>query len=339
VAEVASLAAFPIQNIGTGEGLLMRDEIIVLYRLDDMFGRSKKEEVIVVLLNGNKKGAIIADVIEGQQEVVIKPLSKFVGACEGVSGVTIPGDGEVVPVLDVKAILREGVQKTGKKTGGRRVKKIVKNVITDGGLVINENQADELRELGNIGGAHAATTLSTILNTLIQIRVPEIILVDLENLRNYLDDVLAAIVVFQIQGQVKGEGYVILHIPGDSIIRLTNIMIGTDNVNREINEMDRSALNEIGNIMTSSFLDACATLLNIIMIPSPPSLVIDMPHAALQSIIATLEIRENIDQVVLFRTELNCDMHEIKANIILLPSKSLLNEIFARMEDVISMSG
>ena len=339
VAEVASLAAFPIQNIGNGEGLLMRDEIIVLYRLDDMFGRSKQEEVIVVLLNGNKKGAIIADVIEGQQEVVIKPLSKFVGVCEGVSGVTIPGDGEVVPVIDVKSILKDWGQKAGKKTSVKKGKKIMKNVITDGDLVINESQADELRELGNIGAAHAATTLSTILNTLIQIRVPEIILVGLENLRNYLDDAMAAIVVFKIQGQVKGEGYVILHIPQDSIIRLTNIMIGTEDINREINEMDKSALNEIGNIMTSSFLDACATLLNIIMIPSPPSLVIDMPHAALQSIIATLEIRESIDQVVLFRTKLDSSMHEIKANIILLPSKSLLNEIFARMDNVISLSG
>ena len=94
VAEVASLAAFPIQNIGNGEGLLMRDEIIVLYRLDDMLGRSKSEEVIVVLQNGNRKGAIIADLIEGQQEVVIKPLSKFVGACEGVSGVRFKVTGK-----------------------------------------------------------------------------------------------------------------------------------------------------------------------------------------------------------------------------------------------------
>ncbi|PWR75800.1 Hpt domain-containing protein [Methanospirillum stamsii] len=341
VAEVASLAAFPIQNIGNGEGLLMRDEIIVLYRLDDMFGRSKKEEVIVVLQNVEKKGAIIADLIEGQQEVVIKPLSKFVGTCEGVSGVTIPGDGEVVPVLDVKAILREGGQKAGRKAAGsgKRVKKVIKNVVTDTDLMISEQQADELRELGNIGAAHAATTLSTILSTMIQIRVPEIILVNLANLRNYLDDVKAAMVVFQIQGQIKGDGYLIIHIPEDSIIRLTNIMIGTTETNRSIDDMDRSAITEIGNIMTSSFLDACATLLSIIMIPSPPSMVIDMPHAALQSIIATQEIRENVDQVVLFRTELTCSMYEIKANIILLPSKSLLQEIFARMENVIATAG
>jgi two-component system, chemotaxis family, sensor kinase CheA len=340
VAEVASLAAFPIQNIGHGEGILMRDEIIVLCRLDDMFGRSQNEEVIVVLQNQNRKGAVIADLIEGQQEVVIKPLSKFVGTCDGVSGVTIPGDGEVVPVLDVKAILREGSgQKTVKKSSGRRVKKVMKNnVITDGEHLITELQADELRELGNIGAAHAATTLSTILNTLISIHVPDIVLVQLQNLRYYLDDVEAAMIVFQIQGQLIGNGYIIIHIPKESIIRLTSIMLGQNVSEREIDEMDKSALHEVGNIMTSSFLDACATLLSIIMIPSPPSMVIDMPHAALQSIIATQEIDEDVDEVVLFKTELKCAEYHITANIILLPSKGLLQEIFARMDNVISTS-
>lgn len=340
VAEVASLAAFPIQNIGHGEGILMRDEIIVLYRLDDMFGRSKNEEVIVVLQNQNRKGAIIADLIEGQQEVVIKPLSKFVGTCDGVSGVTIPGDGEVVPVLDVKAILKEGSgQKSSKKNSGKRVKKVMKNnVIADGEHLITEMQADELRELGNIGASHAATTLSTILNTLISIHVPDIILVQLQNLRYYLDDTEAAMVVFQIQGQLAGNGFIIIHIPKESIIRLTSIMLGQSVSDREIDDMDKSALNEIGNIMTSSFLDACATLLSIIMIPSPPSMVIDMPHAALQSIIATQEIDENVDEVVLFKTELKCAEYNISANIILLPSKGLLNELFARMDNVISTS-
>jgi len=103
--------------------------------------------------------------------------------------------------------------------------------------------------------------------------------------------------------------------------------------------MDRSALNEIGNIMTSSFLDACATLLSIIMLPSPPSMVIDMPHAALETIIATQEIEDNVDQVVLFKTELQCAEHQVVANIILLPSKKLLADLFARMDGVIAGSG
>ena len=342
VAEVASLAAFPIQNIGRGEGILMRDEIIQLCRLDDMFGRSKKEEVIVVLQNQDKKGAIIADLIDGQQEVVIKPLSKFVGTCDGISGVTIPGDGEVVPVIDVKAILREGTERKNlkKSSGSRRVNKVMKNnVIADGEDMITDLQADELRELGNIGASHAATTLSTMLSTMISIRVPEIVVVQLQNLRYYLDESTAAMVVFQIQGQVAGGGYLVLHIPKDSIMRLTNIMLGQTSLDREIDDMDKSALNEMGNIMTSSFLDACATLLSIIMLPSPPSMVIDIPHAALQTIIATQEIEDDVDRVVLFKTELKCQEYHITANMILLPSKRLLNEIFSRMDGVIASAG
>jgi len=78
-----------------------------LDRLDDMFGRSPATEILVVLQHQNRKRTIAVDEIEGQQEVVIKPLSKVVGTVRGISGVTIPGDGEVVPVLDVNSIVSE----------------------------------------------------------------------------------------------------------------------------------------------------------------------------------------------------------------------------------------
>ena len=42
--------------------------------------------------------------VEGKQEVVVKPLSRLIGNTRGVSGITILGDGEVVPVLDVNTI-------------------------------------------------------------------------------------------------------------------------------------------------------------------------------------------------------------------------------------------
>jgi len=45
------------------------------------------------------------DVVEGKQEVVVKPLSSFIGKTRGVSGVAILGDGGVLPVLDVNTIV------------------------------------------------------------------------------------------------------------------------------------------------------------------------------------------------------------------------------------------
>ncbi|MBP1927906.1 two-component system chemotaxis sensor kinase CheA [Methanolinea mesophila] len=107
VVEVASLNNLKIHHIGTQETIMLRNEVLPLDRLDDMFGASRRSEILVVLQYQNRKRSIAVDLIEGQQEVVIKPLSTVIGMCKGVSGVTIPGDGEVVPVLDVNSILKE----------------------------------------------------------------------------------------------------------------------------------------------------------------------------------------------------------------------------------------
>jgi len=199
--------------------------------------------------------------------------------------------------------------------------------------MLNSQQSDALRELGNIGAAHAATTLSTMLMTNIEMEVPEIYVIDIGKIHEHVSDEPAALVVFQITGEVSGGGYVLLHIPKNSVIRLTNAMLGMTDLERELTEMDQSALLEIGNIMVSAFLDAAATLLSIVMLPSPPSLVIDMPIAAFQSILAAQEYAQ-IDQVVIFRTELYSDQYKIASNLFLLPNKPMLDEIIGMLENL-----
>ncbi|KUG15171.1 signal transduction histidine kinase chea [hydrocarbon metagenome] len=105
IVEVASLDGADIHTISNQEMVLLRDEVMPLDRLDDMFGTSPASEILVVLQTQQKKRAIVVDLIEGQQEVVIKPLASIVGVCRGIGGVTIPGDGQVVPVLDVDSIV------------------------------------------------------------------------------------------------------------------------------------------------------------------------------------------------------------------------------------------
>ncbi|MCU0632809.1 MAG: chemotaxis protein CheC [Methanolinea sp.] len=199
--------------------------------------------------------------------------------------------------------------------------------------MLNSQQRDALRELGNIGAAHAATTLSTMLSSNIEMEVPEISVVDISKIHEHVGDELSALVIFQITGEVSGGGYVLLHIPKNSVIRLTNAMLGMTELDRELTEMDESALLEIGNIMVSAFLDATATLLSVIMLPSPPTMIIDMPHAAFQTILAMQEFAE-IDQVVIFRTELHSDQHKISSNLFLLPNKPMLDEILKMLENL-----
>lgn len=207
-------------------------------------------------------------------------------------------------------------------------------VPTDGTINLTKEQSEEIWELGNAGAQNAATVLSTLLNQKVTIRLPTILMVSLGNLQEHIDDTMAAMVVFQIKGQVSGGGSLVLHVPKPSILRLSHIMLGQPETDREIDEMDKSMLHEIGNIMMSSYLDACASLLSIMLLPSPPSMAIDMAHAVLASIIATHEVNDNADQVLFFKTEMTCAEQEIDAELFLLPSSTLLKELLDRFRKV-----
>ncbi|WP_343089220.1 chemotaxis protein CheC [Methanocalculus natronophilus] len=192
---------------------------------------------------------------------------------------------------------------------------------------------DALGELGNIGASHAATTLSQMLMGQIEMTVPAVEIVDLADIYKHVSDETAALVIFQMQGEIDQAGYVIFMMPLSSSIRMTNTMLGMTDEDREINEMDESALNEIGNIMVSAFLDATAELLGIVMLPSPPVLVIDMGHAAIQQLLA--EVAFDVNEVVFFHTTLVCDQYSINGDLLMLPEMNTLSKILEMMDKLL----
>jgi chemotaxis protein CheC len=199
-------------------------------------------------------------------------------------------------------------------------------------MKLSEVQADAIQELGNIGAAHAATTLSQMLGSTIEMSVPAIKVVDLAKLGEYMGEESAAMVAFELQGEIPHGGYILFYITRESAVRLTNTMLGMTEMNRPFTEMDESDLLEVGNIMVSAFLDATAELLGIVMLPSPPALTIDMAHAAMQSLIA--QMQEETNEVLLFSTELVCEEHRIDSDIIMMPETSTLVRIVELLEDM-----
>lgn len=191
-------------------------------------------------------------------------------------------------------------------------------------------QADAMQELGNIGAAHAATTLSQMIGSPVQMNVPAIKAVDISDLGKHMGEESAAMVAFELQGEIQHGGYVIFYITRESAIRLTNTMLGLTDMNRPMNEMDESALLEVGNIMVSAFLDATAELLGFVMLPSPPAMTIDMVHTAMESLIASMG--DDVNEVLLFSTELTCEEHKIDSDIIMMPESNTLAHIIGLME-------
>ncbi len=202
-------------------------------------------------------------------------------------------------------------------------------------MKLSEVQADAIQELGNIGAAHAATTLSIMLGSTIEMSVPAIKVVDLTQLGEYMGEESAAMVAFELQGEIPHGGYILFYITRESAVRLTNTMLGLTETNRPLGEMDQSALLEVGNIMVSAFFDATAELLGLVMLPSPPSLTVDMAHAAMQSLIA--QLHEETNEVLLFSTELVCEEHRIDSDIIMMPETSTLVRIVELLENMVKV--
>ncbi len=85
----------------------------VNYRSNLLYIKQKKERkrVFVVVVNfGNKKIGLIVDRLIAEQDVVIKPLSKYVEGMKGMIGVTILGDGNIAYIMDPTKLITDYLQ-------------------------------------------------------------------------------------------------------------------------------------------------------------------------------------------------------------------------------------
>ncbi|MEO8031079.1 MAG: chemotaxis protein CheC [Gemmatimonadota bacterium] len=145
-------------------------------------------------------------------------------------------------------------------------------------------QQDALREVANIGAGHAATALSQLTNRTIMISVPEVNITRLEEVPEVLgkaDDVVAA-VLMHMMGDLTGRTLLIF--PEPSARQLCDILlkrpIGTTEV---FGAMEQSGLKEVGNILSSAYLNALSDFMGMMLVPSVPSLAIDLCGAVLTS--------------------------------------------------------
>lgn len=113
LASVLETVRIPLDEIYTIEGknvLRLRDEVLSLVRLSDIFGVRQVYEgaehtyVVVIGLAESKLGVVV-DTLVGQEEIVIKSLGDYLQGIEGIAGATIRGDGRVTLIIDVAALM------------------------------------------------------------------------------------------------------------------------------------------------------------------------------------------------------------------------------------------
>ena len=100
-----------VRTVHGNEVITLRGQVVPLVRVADFFeldGPRDPDKVMIVIvgLQGRQVGLVV-DSFQGEQEIVIKPLSDVIGRIPGISGATILGNGSISLIIDVHSLVSE----------------------------------------------------------------------------------------------------------------------------------------------------------------------------------------------------------------------------------------
>ena len=193
---------------------------------------------------------------------------------------------------------------------------------------LKELQFDALKEVANIGAGHAATALSQMTNKKIMISVPEVTVTPLEEVPEVLghpEEVVAA-VLMHMMGDLTGR--TLLLFPEPSALALCDILLRRPaGTTTEFGVMEQSGIKEVGNILSSAYLNALSDFMGMMLVPSVPSLVVDLSAAVLTS--TYLNFGSERDYVFCVESEFQFEgeSSNLKGHFLLLPDLASLRAI------------
>jgi chemotaxis protein CheC len=188
-------------------------------------------------------------------------------------------------------------------------------------------QLDALREVSNMGAGHAATALSQMTNTRIMIKVPRLQVVPLEEVPEVVgnpDQVVAAVLMHML-GDLTGRTLLIF--PRNAAMRLAEILLHREPGSAQVfGELEQSAIKEAGNILSAAYMNALSDFMGLMLLPSVPSLVIDLLGAVLMT--AYTNFGHERDVVFCIQTEFAMDGDQtVEGQFLLLPDLESLQII------------
>lgn len=110
IVTVEDIPSSDVKLVQNKEVINLRGSVIPLVRLDRELDFEPSEEepeslVVVIVKKGDKQAGLVIDNLIGQQEIVIKPLGKYIYIHKMFSGATILGDGEVALIIDANTLV------------------------------------------------------------------------------------------------------------------------------------------------------------------------------------------------------------------------------------------
>ena len=143
-------------------------------------------------------------------------------------------------------------------------------------------ELDTLKEIGSIGTGNAATALSAMIGQQIRISTPEVRIMGYDEAIDWIggpEEITAGVLV-KLSGQISGIMLAVQPISFANLL-LDSVLHKEVQDYSELNELERSTLVEVGNIMISTFINALSGLSNMSVELTVPAFTVDMQGAIL----------------------------------------------------------
>lgn len=195
---------------------------------------------------------------------------------------------------------------------------------------------DVLKEIGNIGAAHAATALSNLLNTKIDMKVPYVKMASFNEIMEFVGGAESVVVsiYLRIEGDATGGMFFILSVEqANHFIRKLIHDDKFDFQDTNVLDMGISAMQELGNILSGSYLSSLSDFTGLKIQPTPPALTVDMFGAIISY--GLIELSQIGDHAIVIDTTIFEEHMEgsesVHGHFFLLPDPESFETIFSAL--------
>jgi chemotaxis protein CheC len=191
-------------------------------------------------------------------------------------------------------------------------------------------QLDVFKEVSNIAAGNAATSLSKLLGTKINLSVPNLKILEFNEVASVLgnEEDLVAGVITPIVGEVRGMILFVLQY--QDALNIMHILTGKHYPTLDsLDELAISAIRETGNILSGTYISALSKLSGLKVSCMHPNVSFDMAGAILSMpAISFAEISDNVLYIDSgFHADDGKESSKINANILLVPDSDFFKKI------------
>jgi chemotaxis protein CheC len=304
VEQTFDLRVHTAHRVGQAEVVCFRGQVLELIDVAGRLGLSQEQPTaaVVVWASGRRRAFAVQELVG--QLVVDRLEMPGLATGDYASGAVLKDD-DVIPILEPGALVGAW------------------SVADNGGLGFDDLQQSALREVANIGSGHAATALSQLLGRPVEIGYSEALLTVLAEAIDRIGAPMSRSALVDTPIQADG-GNVLLVFPDDTGEQLCQLL-GTSLAD----ELGRTALQEVGNILATSYLNAIVEMTGMTLEPEPPTVEIDLlGHLLSQS---GASGGNPTDPTVLMRSQLTVESSTAKFSFLFVPRIGSVETLLDRL--------